>query len=108
MAKGFGIAALVCALIAVFLPFGIVLSAIAIGFAVISALAGDRVFATATALIAFVNTVFLSPSTWIYLGGGDALAQNVITGVIIAFAALPFAAMVLNAAGKIALGKQEG
>jgi hypothetical protein len=52
MAKGFGVAALVFALIAIFTPFGIFVSAIAIIFAVISALAGDRIFATATALIA--------------------------------------------------------
>src|ERR1700730_5520772 len=65
MAKGFGVAALVFALIAIFTPFGIFVSAIAIIFAVISALAGDRIFATATALIALINTFFFSPSTWV-------------------------------------------
>lgn len=108
MAKGFGIAALVFALIAVVMPFGIFISAIAIALAVISALAGDRVFATATALIAFVNTLFLSPSTWILLGGYDPSATSVITTVIVIGVALPFVAMALNATGRLTLEKRPG
>jgi len=64
MAKGFGIAALVCAIVAIFVPFvGIVVSGIAIVLAIVAALSGDRVFATATSLIAAVNTFFLSLSS---------------------------------------------
>jgi len=104
MAKGFGIAALVVALLAILIPFGIVLSVIAVALAVIAALAGDRVFATATAVIAFVNSLFLSPSTWILLGGNDAGARSAITTLIIVITILPFIAMALNAAGKFSLG----
>jgi hypothetical protein len=100
MSKGFGIAALVFAILAIPVPFGIFLSAVAVGLAVIAALAGDRVFASATALIAVVNALFLSPSTWIMMGGGDPGARAFITTMIIVIGALPFVAMALNAAGK--------
>jgi hypothetical protein len=103
MSKGFGIAALVCAILAIFIPLGIFLSAVAIVLACIAALAGDRIFATATAIIAVVNTLFLSPSTWIMLGGGDPAAKSFMTGLILVGGALPFVAMALNAAGKISL-----
>jgi hypothetical protein len=101
MSKGFGIAALVCAIIAIFIPLGIFVSAIAIILACAAALAGDRIFATATAIIAVVNTLFLSPSTWIMLGGNDPGAKSFMTVVILVGGALPFIAMALNAAGKI-------
>src|ERR1700735_4047439 len=97
MSKGFGIAALVCAIIAIFIPLGIVVSAVAIVLACIGALSGDRIFATATAVIAVVNTLFLSPSTWIMLGGGDPGAKSFMTTVILVGGALPFVAMALNA-----------
>jgi hypothetical protein len=101
MAKGFGVAALVFALIAIFTPFGIFVSAIAIIFAVISALAGDRIFATATALIALINTFFFSPSTWVLMSDH----RGTVTIGIIIGATLPFVAMVLNAAGKTSYGR---
>lgn len=106
MSKGFGIAALVCAIIAVLIPLGIVVSAVAIVLASIAALSGDRIFATATAVIALVNTLFLSPSTWIMLGGGDQGAKSFMTVVVLVGGALPFIAMALNAAGKISLKSQ--
>lgn len=63
MAKGFGIAAIICAILAIFIPLGgIAISGIAIVFAIIGALSGDKAFATATSLIAGINTFFLSPS----------------------------------------------
>jgi hypothetical protein len=106
MEKGFGIAALVCAIIAIFLPFGIVLSAVAIILAVIAALAGDKTFAIATTVIAFVNTMFLSPSTWIMLGGGDPGAKNFYTTLIIVGCLLPVGAIILHSAGKASIGRQ--
>ena len=68
MAKGFGIAALICALLAIVIPIvGIVVSGIAIVLAIVAAFSGDRAFATATSLIAAVNTFFLSPSVMLVL-----------------------------------------
>ena len=65
MSKGFGIAALVVALIALFVPFvGIVVSAVAVILAIAAVLQGDRTFATAVSVIAFVNTFVLSPINW--------------------------------------------
>jgi hypothetical protein len=103
MAKGFGIAALVCAILAIFVPLGIFVSAIAIGCAVIAALAGDRIFATATTVIALINTMFLSPSTWILLSGHDPSAKSFMTMVILVGGALPFIAMWLHATGRFVL-----
>ncbi len=61
MAKGFGIGALVCAIIALFVPiYGLYVSAIAMALATLASLNGDRVFATATATVAAVNTLFLN------------------------------------------------
>jgi hypothetical protein len=70
-----GVAALVCAIIAIAIPFGIINSAIGIVLAVVAALADDRVFATANAIIAFVNTRFLSPTTWILLGSDTSVSH---------------------------------
>lgn len=103
MAKGFGIAALVFAILAIFIPFGFVVSGIAVLLAYVAALAGDRGFTIATTVIAVVNTVFLSPSTWIMLGGNDPGAQRFMTVIIIAGIALPIISIVLNATGKVVL-----
>jgi len=47
MAKGFGVAALICALLAIVIPIvGIVVSGIAIVLAIVAAFSGDRAFAT--------------------------------------------------------------
>lgn len=101
--KGLGIAALVFALIAIVVPFGFVLSAIAMVLATVAALASDRTFTIASLAIAAVNTLFLSPSTWIMLEGGDAGARSaMITGIII-FGGLPILAMVLNASGRLVI-----
>lgn len=103
MGKGFGIAALVFALLAIFMPMGFVLSAIAMVLAAVAALAGDRTFTIASLAIAAVNTIFLSPSTWIMLGGGDPGARSaMLTGIII-FGGLPILAMILNASGKLVI-----
>jgi hypothetical protein len=68
VAKGFGIAAIICAVLAIFVPFvGIAISGIAIVLAVIAASFGDKPFATATSLVAAINTFFLSPSITLFL-----------------------------------------
>jgi hypothetical protein len=106
LASGFGIAALVLAILAIAIPFGIVLSGVAILLSVIGALAGDRLFATATAVIAVVNALVLSPSTWILMGGNDQSARSFITAVIVVGGLLPFGAMLLNATGNVVLGRR--
>lgn len=98
MDKGLGIAGLVFAIIALFFPFGIVLSAVAILLTSIAALAGDRPFTIATLAIAAVNTFLLSPSTWIFMQ-----EPAFVLGVIVA-AALPIVAIALNASGTVKLG----
>ena len=103
MAKGFGIAALVFALLAIPVPFGFVLSAIAMICAAVAALAGDRTFTIASLVIAAVNTFVLSPSTWIFLNGHDPSARTAfLTGVVVV-GALPIIAIVLNSTGKLVI-----
>lgn len=102
MAKGFGIAALILAIAAMFVPiFGIFVSGIAILFAVIAALAGDRAFATATPLVGGINTFFFSPSTWVMMGGQTEADRTTFVLVLLGGIAAPFIAMVLNAAGVV-------
>lgn len=99
MAKGFGIGALVCAILAIFIPlYGLYVSALAIALAVVAALAGDRTLATATAVIAGVNTLFLSPLLKIGLQQNP---QGYI--IILLFIAAPFVAMFLNTTGRIVI-----
>lgn len=107
MAKGFGIAALIVALIAFMVPvFGFMVSWFAAALATIAALSGERVFATATVLVAAVNTFFLSPLTLaMFVGEGQQEGQPLLLIVTIFLFAAPFIAMMLNATGKIALGR---
>ena len=99
MARGFGIGALVCAIIAIFIPlYGLYVSALAIALAVVAALSGDRTFATATAIIAAVNTLFLSPLVRI---GLDQNPQAYI--VVFLFIVAPFVAIFLNKTGRVVL-----
>jgi hypothetical protein len=103
MDKGFGIAALVLAILAIFIPFGIIVSAIAVVLAAVGALAGDKVFAIATALIALVNTFVLSPSTWILLAGSDAGASSVLKIIFFVICLLPIGAIFLRSSGKASI-----
>jgi hypothetical protein len=75
--------------------------------AAIAALSGDRAYATATPLIAGVNTFFLSPSVWMAMEGSRQSGEQ--TGfvlAILAFLVAPFVAMILNASGKVALSRR--
>ncbi len=101
MKQGFGIAALVVAILAIFVPFySVVVSGVALILAAVAALAGDRPFAIATPLIAAANLFLFSPVT---LAG---LAHSSGGWVIVLiFLALPVAAIALNASGKLVLGE---
>ena len=103
MAKGFGIAALVLAIVAIFVPgYGTLLSGLALILAAIGALAGDRAFAVATPLIAAANAYFLSPLLWHAAGQGG---SGGVVLLILAFLALPLVAIGLNANGIIVLDR---
>jgi hypothetical protein len=94
MDKGFGIAALLLAITAVSVPFfGIYVSTFAILLAIVAALAGERVFSTATSLIAGINTLFLSPAIWAAIKGSEATTLTMVT---LAAVAAPFVAMMFG------------
>lgn len=108
MAKGFGIAALVVAIIAIFVPFyGIHLSGIALILAALAALAGDRAFAVATPIIAAANAYFLTPALWLAMKGLEQSGgSSGLLLLILAFLAAPFVAIALNASGVIVLDRK--
>jgi hypothetical protein len=97
---GFGIAALVSAILGIFFPFGIILSAIAIVLALVSALMGDKIFAVAVGLIALVNTFVLSPSTWIFLSSVGRGTSTFFEILIFIACLVPVAPIVIRLAQK--------
>lgn len=100
MAKGFGIAALIVALVAFGVPvFGLYVSLVAAALATVAALAGDRVFATATPIITITNTLFFSPLALAALVGESERGSNALLYITICAFAAPFVAMVLRAMG---------
>lgn len=106
MGKGFGIAALIVALIAFGVPiYGIVVSWFALALATIAALAGDRVFPIVTPIVVALNTVFFSPTTLaLFFDENQQGSDSYLTVTIILFIA-PIAAMILNATRRIAQGR---
>jgi hypothetical protein len=103
MSKGFGIAALVFAILAIPIPFGIVLTVIAVILAVVAALAGDKIFSVASSLIALVNTFVLSPSTWIMLSNSSPNESSALKVVLFVVCILPIGALVLRSMGMLAI-----
>lgn len=98
MAKGFGIAALVLAILAIFVPlYGLWIAAIASLFAAISALAGDRIFATAAPIITAINLLFLSPAFWHLMNNSSDKTVNYL--IVLVLVGVPFIAMYLNHSG---------
>jgi hypothetical protein len=62
--KGFGLAALVLSMLAIFVPVvTIYMVLLAVGLAAVAGFLGDRAFTVASVAISVVNIVFLSPST---------------------------------------------
>ncbi len=91
MAKGLGIAALLIAIIAFFIPVvGIAFSILALVLATMAALGGDRAYATATPIVVAVNTFGLSPSMWLVMGLSSGAFQFVLVML-----ALPYIVMLI-------------
>ena len=102
MAKGFGIAALIAAVLGAFVPLvGFWIGVFALLLATFAALAGDRVFSIATLCVSIVVFVFLTPSLLLTLG--------LLAIVAVVALCLPVLAIILNATGKMALdsGKRD-
>jgi hypothetical protein len=104
MAKGMGTAALAAAGVAIIVPYyGLLISAVAIVLSVGAALAGDRIYATATPIIAGVNTLFLSPLIWFLIGDKGASNVRFFHIFFVVWLVAPFVAMLLNARGKVVI-----
>lgn len=109
MGTGFGVAALIIALVGFFIPiFGIFVTGIALILAAIGALAGDKVFATATAIFSAASIFVFSPSMWAVMATPDdpTGGKTNIYILIGVFLALPFIAMFLRSSGKLMIGKR--
>ncbi len=78
MSKGFGIAALVLAILGIFVPIvSIYVVWLALILTAVAAFAGDRSLSIAAFVICLVNVLFLSPATLVEFGakqGGSGLA----------------------------------
>jgi hypothetical protein len=96
MSKIFGAAALACSILTIFAP-GVSISAsiAAIVLAIFAALAGDRMFASATSIVVAINAFFLSLPIWIILGSYGPYRVDLLVILLIGLAA-PFAAMYLE------------
>jgi hypothetical protein len=96
MSKIFGAAALVCSILTIFAP-GVSISAsiIAIVLAIFAALAGDRMFASATSIVVAINAFFLSLPIWIILGAYGPYRVDHLVLLLMGLAA-PFAAMYIE------------
>ncbi len=103
MGNGFGIAALILAILAIAVPVvGIGVSGLAIVLALVAAFGGDRMLSTAASLVALVNTFFLSPSIWLVL------ASSPISSAISVFLFVVGASPIGVVIAKIALEQSKG
>jgi hypothetical protein len=85
MGKGIGIAALVFAIIAIFVPvFGIMVGWLALFLATLAALFGDKTFTIAALVITAVNYFFLSPLLWVSGSGGNETLIYISLGMLAA------------------------
>jgi hypothetical protein len=108
MGKGLGIAALVIAILSIFIPlYGIMTGWIALVLATLSALAGDRTFAVAVSAISLVAYVFLSPLMWMANAGANLQensTKNLLIIISIVLVAAPVVGIILNVSGKLGIG----
>jgi len=82
MNKGFGIAALIIAVLAIFIPVvSLYVVYLALILAMIAAFTGDKIFSVASLVICFMNVIFLSPVTVIALIGSA--ASHHVSGLLI-------------------------
>jgi hypothetical protein len=102
MKQGLAIAALVVAIIAIFVPlYGTFLVGLALAMATIAALGGERPLAIATAAVAVVAVLFLSPVFWYGVGNLPSGERTGVYALVTAFLAAPFVAIYLNSNGKV-------
>jgi hypothetical protein len=74
MNKGLGISAIICVVLAIFIPiYGIHLTLLAAALASAAAYFGENPLAIATAVVGFVNVFFLTPSIGLFDGSTRAI-----------------------------------
>jgi hypothetical protein len=99
MEKGLGIAALVVAILGIFVPVvTIYVVWLALILAALAGFLGDKAFPIASLLVCLINILFLSPMTWAALaseriGGGYGLLVTTIILFIAPIAGLMIGAM---------------
>lgn len=112
MAKPFGIAALVFAILFLVVPFGpnFVVGPVAVLCATVAALAGDRVFSIVTSIVYLVGYFFLSPVTLAAIGGATIASGNEGNPIFVFLGGvpglLPLIGIALNATGRLSFGRQ--
>lgn len=106
--KGIGIAGLIVSLIAIPVPvFGIWIMIAALVLVSVGALFGDKTFTIATVVISATNTLLFSPLILVAIfGSPDQEGSSFLATVVIVSLLLPIMAMILQATGKVVLGKR--
>lgn len=105
---GIGLAALIAAVIGAFVPLlGLYIGWLALVFATLAALFGNRGLAMATTCLSSVVFVFMTPTLWLEhaahaIGAGAATNHGPVLQVIsIGLLLAPVVAIVLNSTGKL-------
>ena len=106
LARGLGLAALMIAWVGAFVPFlGLFIGWGALAIATIAALAGDRGHTIATVVFSAFVFLFLTPMLWLdALGSAEGTAH--LLGISILMLLAPIGAMIMNATGKLAIGRR--
>lgn len=98
MAKGFGIAALVVALLGIAVPIvTIFVIWLALVLAALAGFLGDKAFPIATVLTCLINLVFFSPLTWAALFGESLQGGSTLKVTTIILFITPLVALVIGA-----------
>lgn len=98
MKLSLAIAALVIVILAIFIPvYGIVLTALALILATVSALMGERAITIATTVVAFVSVIFLSPVIWVAVHAAESSSVRYVAYVLaLAFLFAPIVGMIID------------
>jgi hypothetical protein len=106
--SGFGMAALMLALLGMFMPvIGLFIGWLALVFACVAALCGDKGYTVATIVMSAIAFLFFTPSLWLEgiaaNSGGPSSYLGVISFVL--FAA-PIVCMILFSTGRFVLARK--
>ena len=105
---GIGIAALIFAIIGMFLPaVGLFVAWIALIIACFAALFGDKALTIATLIVSVVGFLQNTPTLWLTMtvNGVQSSPSNALRVITLILLIAPIVCMILNTTGRLTLGK---